>query len=81
MRDEAGVAFDLGDVWVVIVDAFMSTHPEAAVTGYRFTAKSPLFANEQIHLVGREAEPGVHELQAIAPDGKTAIAATVTTEN
>lgn len=65
----------------LLLDAFMSTHPEAAVTGYRFTAKSPLFANEQIHLVGRETEPGVHELQAIAPGGKTAIAAAVTTKN
>ena len=65
----------------LLLDAFMSTHPEAAVTGYRFTAKSPLFANEQIHLVGRESEVGVHELQAIAPGGKTAIAATVRTKN
>ncbi|MGR6090409.1 FAS1-like dehydratase domain-containing protein [Brevibacterium sp. CSND-B09] len=65
----------------LLLDAFMSTHPEAAVTGYRFTAKSPLFANEQIHLVGRETEPGSHELKAIAPGGKTAIAATVTTKN
>ena len=65
----------------LLLDAFMSTHPEAAVNGYRFTAKSPLFANEQIHLVGRGTEPGVHELQAIAPGGKTAITATVTTKN
>ena len=65
----------------LLLDAFMSTHAEAAVTGDRFTAKSPLFANEQIHLVGRETEPGIHELQAIAPGGKTAIAATVTTKD
>ena len=65
----------------LLLDAFMSTHPEAAVAEYRFTAKSPLFANEQLHLVGRETEPGTHELQAIAPGGKTAIAATVTTKN
>lgn len=65
----------------LLLDAFKFTHPEAAVTGYRFTAKSPLFANEQVHLVGRETEPGVHELQAVAPGGKTAIAATVTTKS
>ena len=65
----------------LLLDAFMTTHPEAAVTGYRFTAKSPLFANEQIHLVGRETEAGVHYLQAVAPGGKTAVAATVTTKN
>src|SRR5699024_12172030 len=64
----------------LLLDAFMSSHAEATVTGYRFAAKSPLFANEQIHLVGRQTEGGVHELQAIAPDGKVAIAATVTTE-
>jgi 3-methylfumaryl-CoA hydratase len=64
----------------LLLDAFMSSHAEATVTGYRFTAKSPLFANEQIHLVGRQTEGGVHELQAIAADGKVAIAATVTTE-
>lgn len=63
----------------LLLDAFMSSHAEATVTGYRFTAKSPLFANEQIHLVGRETANGVHELQAIAPGGRTAIAATVTT--
>ncbi len=65
----------------LLLDAFMSTHPEAVVREYRFTAKSPLFVNEQIHLVGRETEPGIHELQAIAPGGKTAIAATVTMKN
>lgn len=63
----------------LLLDAFMSTHAQAAVTGYRFTAKSPLFAGEQIYLVGRETKPGEHELQAIAPDGKVAIAATATT--
>ncbi|WP_436326902.1 FAS1-like dehydratase domain-containing protein [Brevibacterium sp. FAM 27836] len=64
----------------LLLDAFMFTHAEAAVTGYRFTAKSPLFAGEQIHLVGRQTEAGVHELQAIAPDGKVAITATVTVD-
>ncbi|TGD09210.1 acyl-CoA dehydrogenase [Brevibacterium sp. S111] len=63
----------------LLLDAFITRHPGEAVTGYRFTAKSPLFCNEQIHLVGRETEAGTHELQAIAPGGKTAIAATVTT--
>lgn len=61
----------------LLLNAFINAQPGATVTGYDFTAKSPLFANEQIHLVGRCTDPGVHELQAIAPDGKTAIAATV----
>ncbi|MGC3020880.1 FAS1-like dehydratase domain-containing protein [Brevibacterium sp. FAM 24630] len=64
----------------LLLDAFMSTHAEAAVTSYRFTAKSPLFAGEQIHLVGRQTDAGVHELKAIAPDEKVAIAATVSSE-
>ena len=65
----------------LLLDAFTAEHPGTRVTGYNFTAKSPLFANEQIHLVGREIENGEHELQAIAPGGKPAIVATATIEN
>ncbi|WP_209326315.1 FAS1-like dehydratase domain-containing protein [Brevibacterium renqingii] len=64
----------------LLLDAFIAKHPGARVTEYSFTAKSPLFANEQIHLVGRQTAGGVHELQAIAPGGTTAIAATVMAE-
>ncbi|GAA1856412.1 FAS1-like dehydratase domain-containing protein [Brevibacterium marinum] len=63
----------------LLLDAFMKNHVEATIATYDFRAKSPLFAGEQIHLAGRRTDSGVHELQAIAPDGKTAIAATVTT--
>lgn len=63
----------------LLLDAFMKNHPEATVATYDFRAKSPLFANEQIHLVGRRTDAGVYELEAIGPDSKTAIAATVTT--
>ena len=35
----------------LLLDAFMRNHPEASVATYDFRAKSPLFANEQIHLV------------------------------
>ena len=63
----------------LLLDAFMKNHQEATVVGFKFTAKSPLFAGEQIHLVGRRIDETTHELEAIAPDGKTAIAATVTT--
>lgn len=63
----------------LLLDAFMKNHPDATIATYDFRAKSPLFAGEQIHLVGHRTDSGVHELQAIAPDGKTAIAATVTT--
>lgn len=63
----------------LLLDAFMKNHPGATVSGYTFTAKSPLFANEQIHLVGRRIDETAHEVAAIAPGGKTAIAATITT--
>lgn len=63
----------------LLLDAFMTGHPQAPVAGYSFRATSPLFAHEQIHLVGRQSDDGTHELQAIAPDGSVAIAATVTT--
>ncbi|WP_209374050.1 FAS1-like dehydratase domain-containing protein [Brevibacterium renqingii] len=64
----------------LLLDAFIAKHPGVRVTKYSFTAKSPLFANEQIHLVGRQTAGGVHELQAIAPGGTTAIAATLMAE-
>ncbi|WP_164743286.1 FAS1-like dehydratase domain-containing protein [Brevibacterium aurantiacum] len=63
----------------LLLDAFMKNHPQATVATYDFRAKSPLFANEQIHLVGRRIDETTHEVAAIAPGGKTAIAATVTT--
>ncbi|WP_413332187.1 MaoC family dehydratase N-terminal domain-containing protein [Brevibacterium sp. GP-SGM9] len=63
----------------LLLDAFMKNHPEATVTSFDFRAKSPLFAGEQIHLVGRATGENTPELEAIAPGGKTAIAATVTT--
>lgn len=63
----------------LLLDAFMTNHPDVRVTGFRFIAKSPLFANEQIHLVGRPLEAGAHEAAALAADGKVAIAAQVTT--
>ncbi|MGO2860531.1 MAG: FAS1-like dehydratase domain-containing protein [Brevibacterium sp.] len=63
----------------LLLDAFITNHTEAQVTGFRFAAKSPLFANEQIHLVGRSVEDGVHEVSAFAPDGKMAMTAQATT--
>lgn len=65
----------------LLLDAFIAEHPNARVTAYDFTAKSPLFANEQIHFVGRETEPGIHKLHAIARTGKPAISATARVEN
>src|SRR5699024_4215854 len=58
----------------LLLDALITHHPETTVAGYDFRAKSPLFANEQIHLVGRKIDATAHELEAITPDGLTAIA-------
>ncbi|WP_210604192.1 FAS1-like dehydratase domain-containing protein [Brevibacterium oceani] len=63
----------------LLLDAFMTNHPEETVTGFDFRAKSPLFANEQIHLVGKPVGAGTYELQAVAPNGEAAIAASVRT--
>ncbi len=61
-----------------LLDAFLRNHPNTEVTGYAFTAKSPVFVNEQIHLVGRKAEEGRYELEAVGPGGVTVMTAGVT---
>lgn len=65
----------------LLLDAFMTNHPEARVTGFRFTAKSPLFANEQIQLLGWSVDESTYEMEANGPDHTTVIAATVSTRN
>lgn len=62
----------------LLLQAFLADHEEE-ITGYVFRAKSPVFANEQIHLLGRRTGDTEHELRALAPDGTTAIEASVTT--
>ncbi|MFE3961262.1 MaoC/PaaZ C-terminal domain-containing protein, partial [Nocardia sp. NPDC059091] len=61
-----------------LLDAFLRIHPSTEVTGYAFTVKSPVFVNEQIHLVGRKAEEGRYELEAVGPGGVTVMTAGVT---
>ncbi len=63
-----------------LLDAFLRIHPNTEVTGYAFTAKAPVFVNEQIHLVGRKAEEGRYELEAVGPCGVTVMTAGATTE-
>ncbi|ALJ19244.1 FAS1-like dehydratase domain-containing protein [Microbacterium sp. No. 7] len=61
----------------LIVAGFRDNHPGAEITRYEFTARSPIFAGEQLHVVGRAAEDGAEELAVIAPGGQTAVAARI----
>lgn len=67
-----------------IVDSFSRQHPAAEIVAFEFSARSPLFVNEQSHVVGRtvsdapqqrDVATGVEELAMIAPGGATAIVA------
>lgn len=61
-----------------LVDGFLDAHPGAAIAKFKFSARAPLFAGEQFHLVGRTLADGTEELAAINPEGETAISAHVT---
>ncbi len=68
----------------LLLDAFLAERPGAQLRGFEFSARSPLFAGELIHLLGRDIEvaddvAGSHaqELIALAPTGKPAVKATV----
>lgn len=60
-----------------IVDSFLAEHPGAEITGFEFSARSPVFAGEQIHVVGRADGEGAEALEVIAPGGGTAIRARI----
>lgn len=60
-----------------IVDSFREQHPGAEITGFEFSARAPVFANEQVHVIGRSDGDGSEELQVIAPGGATAITARI----
>lgn len=60
-----------------IMDSFLAQHPDATVTRFEFSARSPVFANEQIHVVGKTEPDGLEKLAVIAPGGDTAIAALI----
>ncbi|MFT3872370.1 MAG: MaoC family dehydratase N-terminal domain-containing protein [Nocardioides sp.] len=61
----------------LIVSAFLDHHPDAAVTRFEFSARSPVFAGERIHIVGRPSGSGTEELALIAPGGGVAVAARI----
>ncbi len=60
-----------------IVDAFLRRHPGATLTGFEFSARSPIFAGEQIHVAGRGDRDGAAELAVVGPDGKPAVLARI----
>ncbi|MGJ7539087.1 FAS1-like dehydratase domain-containing protein [Brevibacterium luteolum] len=63
----------------LLLRAFLDAHPTEAVTAYEFTARSPLFASEQVHLLGRRTDIRTHELAAIGPADTVVMKAVVTT--
>ena len=63
----------------LLLRAFLDAHPSEAATAYEFTARSPLFASEQVHLLGRRTDANTHELAAIGPADTVVMQAVVTT--
>lgn len=61
----------------LIVDDFLRQHEGAQLASFEFQARSPIFANEQLHVVGKAEGPGVEQLAVIAPGGATAISAKI----
>ena len=60
-----------------IVDAFLRRHQGATITSFEFSARSPIFAGEQIYVTGRADGDGAEELAVIGPDGRPAVIARI----
>lgn len=66
-----------------IMDSFLDEHPGAVVLSFSFSARAPLFVNEQFHVVGGDSSGfgdrggSLQEVQIIGPDGKPATTATI----
>lgn len=60
-----------------VVSSFRQQHPDAEIARFAFTARSPVFAGEQLHVVGNSTGSGTEELAVIAPGGQTAITARI----
>ncbi|WP_053384543.1 FAS1-like dehydratase domain-containing protein [Leucobacter celer] len=61
-----------------LMDGFLRAHPDAEVASFEFTARSPIFCGEQIHVAGRANGENAEELAVIAPDGTAALTARLT---
>lgn len=61
----------------LIVDGFLRERPDAQLTAFEFSARSPMFVNERLHVCGRSIGDGVEELAVVGPDEKVGIAARI----
>ncbi|MFF2316916.1 MaoC family dehydratase N-terminal domain-containing protein [Arthrobacter sp. NPDC058097] len=59
----------------LLVDRFLLEHPGAEITSFEFSARSPVFVGEQIHICGRADGNGAAELAVFAPGGAQAVTA------
>lgn len=66
----------------LLVDGFLRHHPDAEIVEFSFSARAPLFAQEQLYAVGRDAgrtpDGRRHTLEMIGPDGSTAVVSELT---
>jgi 3-methylfumaryl-CoA hydratase len=61
----------------LLVSSFLRERPGAHLTVFEFLARSPVFANEQVHICGRASEGNTDELAVIAPGGHPAVTARI----
>ncbi|WP_426518129.1 FAS1-like dehydratase domain-containing protein [Diaminobutyricibacter sp. McL0618] len=61
----------------MLVSSFLDRRPGATITHFEFTARTPVFARERLHIVGRSDGQNAEELAVIAPEGQTAVAARI----
>ena len=61
----------------LLVDRFLFENPGTGITFFEFSARSPVFAGEQIHICGRAAGDGAEELAVFGPGGQLAITARI----
>jgi 3-methylfumaryl-CoA hydratase len=60
-----------------IVHRFLRERPGARLTAFEFSARSPVFVNEQMHVCGRAGDENTEQLAVIAPGGQPAVTARI----
>jgi 3-methylfumaryl-CoA hydratase len=60
-----------------IVSKFLQERPGARITAFDFSARSPVFANEQMHICGVAGAGNTEQLAVIAPGGQPAVTARI----
>jgi 3-methylfumaryl-CoA hydratase len=61
----------------LIVSSFLRERPGAHLTAFEFSARAPVFVNEQMHICGRAADNYSFELAVVAPGGQLAVTARI----